>query len=58
MNIHIASSIFSDQQILTEIQNNLHVARTAAIAEPPQEQCCTLPNCFQGKYLKEHALMF
>ena len=55
MNIHIASSIFSDQQILTEIQNNLHVARTAAIAEPPQEQCFTLPNCFQGKYLKEHA---
>lgn len=53
MNIHIVLSIFSDQQILTEIKNNMHVACAAAIAEPPPEQCFTLPNSFQGKYLKE-----
>jgi hypothetical protein len=53
VNIHIVLSIFSDQQILTEIKNNMCVACAAAIAELPQEQCVILPNCFQGKYLKE-----
>jgi hypothetical protein len=53
VNIHIILSIFSDQQILSEIKKNMNVACAAAIAEPPQEQCVTLPNCFQGKYLKE-----
>lgn len=37
----------------------MNVECAAAIAEPPQEQCFTLSNCFQGKYLKdEHAGMF